>query len=181
MFLCVLPFVLQPDIPSWSETCLWSLVISVCGVGGGEASDFALYHTAFPSLIVWFHLSGLTCSCRPHKLTCLPSLWTLALVGRANNTISFCTNYLVPTTGPASQLFSIHSHACTRMETNARGERERDFWRTHECIAEKLWAFGNWILQIPGRKLLKTITIARNAVFNGGKISHGQQIYLVVC
>lgn len=41
-----------------------------------------------------------------------------ALVGRANNTISFCTNYLMPTTGSVSQLFSLHSHARTRIETN---------------------------------------------------------------
>lgn len=41
-----------------------------------------------------------------------------ALVGRANNTISFCTNYLMPTTGSVSQLFSLHSHARTRIESN---------------------------------------------------------------
>lgn len=119
VLLCVLS--LFYTLISPPDLRLVYIVIYVCG-GGGD-SDFTQCHTALPSLIVWFHLSWLTCSCRPHKLTCLPSLWTLGLVGRANNTISFCTNYLMPTTDP-SQLFSPHAHAHTCMETNTEGERE---------------------------------------------------------
>ena len=82
-------------------------------------SSLFLSHSSSPLAgLLWFHLSCLTCSCRPYKLTCLPSLWTLALVGRPNNTIIFCTNYLTPTTGSISQLFSPHTGTHTHTHTH---------------------------------------------------------------
>lgn len=120
-----------------AKVCVYFQVLSVAGGrvasdgpslgraarSRADSADSALCHTALPPLVVWFHLSWLTCSCRPHKLTCLPSLWTLALVGRANNTISFCTNYLMPTTGSVSQLFATLTR--TRAETHTHTHRER--------------------------------------------------------
>lgn len=63
--------------------------------GSVSGSDFALSHTALPPLVVWFHLSWLTCSCRPHKLTCLPSLWTphwsaVQIIQSASALITLC-------------------------------------------------------------------------------------------
>lgn len=85
---------MNPDLRFMQNSVYFQVFFSVaCGTAASDgpfrclchtaqsradsASDFALSHTALPPLVVWFHLSWLTCSCRPHKLTCLPSLWTL--------------------------------------------------------------------------------------------------------
>lgn len=141
VFLCVLP--LFYTLISRPDLSFVYILIYVCGGGGDGEADIALCPTTLPSLIVWFHLSWLTCSCRPHKLTCLPSLWTLGLVGRANNTISFCTNYLMPTTGPASQLFSPHSLARTHLETKKKTEGERGISGTSVNASQRNWQ-GFW-------------------------------------
>lgn len=115
-------FVWHPKVPSWFETCLYRYFC----LRRRWRRSLRLYplwqDSCFVACVV--PSEGWTCSCRPHGLTCLPSLWTPALVGRANNTISFCTNYLMPTTGPVSQLFSLHAHAHTHKETHTEGERE---------------------------------------------------------
>ena len=108
----------------WLSRCHPSLACSSCFLSVLFFNIFSpslppsLSHSSSPLAgLLWFHLSCLTCSCRPYKLTCLPSLWTPALVGRPNNTIIFCTNYLTPTTGSISQLFSPHTHTHTHTHT----------------------------------------------------------------
>lgn len=115
--MLILSHWLLTNIPSWLATLIMILFfLFLTFLSFLSPSPFS------PDVgLLWFHLSCLTCSCRLYKLTCLPSLWTPALVGRPNNTIIFCTNYLTPTTGSISQLFSpqtcMHMHMHMHTQT----------------------------------------------------------------